>query len=317
MFASTRIKSVALAAGLLAAFALSGCGTSAAGTGSSKADSDPDTLVFASVPAEDSTNLDAQFATVAKVIEKETGKKVKFQTATDYAAVIEAQRVGKVQIAAYGPFSYVTAKDSGVGVIPVAYMAKSPEDKGGYQSYGIVPKGSDITDLAGFKGKNVCFVDPTSTSGYLYPSAGLLDAGVDPTKDLTPTFAGGHDASALAVANGQCDAGFAFDTMVDTQLISSGQLKDGDLKVVWKSEMIPSSPVAMLDTLSKGLQAKLVDIFQNKLNVDSMIKNGICSDQAGCALPEAKGWGYKPADDSMYDGIRTVCAITKSESCAK
>jgi hypothetical protein len=62
------------------------------------------------------------------------------------------------------------------------------------------PADSPITDLAGCAGRTVCFVDPNSTSGYLYPTAGLIEAGVDPVNGLTRTFAGGHDASALAVA---------------------------------------------------------------------------------------------------------------------
>lgn len=303
---------LALAAIAAATVLVAGCGTSAA----TDKTSEPDTLVLASIPSENATSLETQFGDVIKVIEKATGKKVEFQNATDYAAVIEGMRAGKIQIASFGPFSYITAKDSGAGVAPLGALVDSPDEEPGYKSYGIVPADSDITSLADYKGKNVCFVDPTSTSGYLYPSAGLLKEGVDPVKDITATMAGGHDASALAVANGQCDAGFAFDTMVDSVLVKSGQLEDGQLKVIWKSEIIPGSPVAMsTKTLSKDTQDKLTDAFKNKLNVDAMVKDGICSSAADCTLPEESTWGYTPVTDKLYDGVRNVCDITKSESC--
>lgn len=62
-------------------------------------------------------------------------------------------------------------------------------------------------------GKKVCFVDPSSTSGFLYPTAGLIEEGViasgseaDISAAVTPIYAGGRDASALAVKSGDCDA---------------------------------------------------------------------------------------------------------------
>ncbi|GAB3300747.1 phosphate/phosphite/phosphonate ABC transporter substrate-binding protein [Epidermidibacterium keratini] len=313
----TRLFS-SLAASAAALILLAGCGSSAdsSSSGGAAADSDPDTLVFASIPSENATSLEQQYANVIKVIEEETGKQVEVQNATDYAAVIEGLRAGKVQIAGLGPFSYITAKDSDVAIEPVAAVVDSPDEEPGYKSYGIVPADSDITDISGFKDKNVCFVDPTSTSGYLYPTAGLEDAGIDPESDITPVMAGGHDASALAVASGQCDAGFAFDAMVEETLIKSGQLSEGQLKVVWESEIIPGSPVAIsTDTMTQETQDKIKAAFTEKINVDALVQDGVCTDAASCVLPEESKWGYTAVDDQLYDGVRKVCEITKAEAC--
>jgi phosphonate transport system substrate-binding protein len=312
----------ALAAAVLvpvSALVLAGCGESAADAGApaegGATDGAADTIVLASIPSEESTSLDAQFGKVRELIESETGATVEFQTATDYAAVIEGMRAGQIDLAAFGPFSYVIAKDSGVPVEPLAAVVDAPDASPGYYSYGIVPGDSDITDLAGFRDKTVCFVDPSSTSGYLYPSAGLLEAGVDPEADVTPVMAGGHDASALSVADGTCDAGFAFDAIVDTTLIESGQLAEGDLKKVWESEEIAGSPVSMnSETLSPELQEQLRDVFQNKANVEWMVENGICTAE-DCPLPEESEWGYKAVDDASFDGVRAVCDTTQAEAC--
>lgn len=307
-------RSLGVAAAAATSLVLAACGSSAAddtGTGGA----DPETLVLASIPSEESQSLQQEYQLIGDVIEKETGHRVEFQNATDYAAVIEAQRAGKVQIAAYGPFSYVTARDSGVGTTPIAALVDGPDETPGYQSYAIVKAGSPIRSLADFRGKKVCFVDPASTSGYLYPSAGLKEAGIDPTTDVTPVFAGGHDASVLAVVSGQCDAGFSYDTMVDRTMPSKGQIEDGDVEVLWKSDTIAGSPVAISDSLSPELRDQLTGIFRTLLNRPALVENGYCTDEATCALPEASEFGYVAVDDTDFDGVRKVCEITQADAC--
>lgn len=298
---------------LATVFALSGCGESAADS-SAGGGSDPDTLVLASVPSEESQSLEEQYGLVIDAIEAETGKTVEMQSATDYAAVIEAQRAGQVQLAAYGPFSYVQAVDGGIGLEILGAAIESEGGEPGYQSYGIVPADSDIQDLEGFRDKNVCFVDPTSTSGYLYPTAGLIDAGIDPENDLEATFAGGHDASALSVADGTCDAGFAYDDIVDRALIESGQLEEGALRTVWESEVIAGSPVVASTDLSEELRAQLRTVFSEQLNKTALVESGACPNDDECVLPE-DAWGFGEVDDAFYDGVREVCDVTEADAC--
>ncbi len=121
-----------------------------------------------------------------------------------------------------------------------------------------------VSTLADFKGRKVCFVDPGSTSGFLYPTAGLIESKViasgseaDLSASVQPVCAGGHDASALAIAAGDCDAGFAFDTMVDKTLVEKGDLKPGQLKAVWKSEIIAGSLFAVNNELGTEVVDKL------------------------------------------------------------
>jgi len=315
---STRVTFAAIAAAGL--IALAGCSAAPAGAdadngGAATTSEWPEKLTFAQIPSESATGIAEDNAAILELLEKELGVEVELQEVTSYAAVIEALRAGQVQIAGMGPFSYVVAQDGGAGVLPLGALADAADEEAGYQSYGIVNPDSGITDIAGFKGKKVCFVDPTSTSGYLFPSAGLLDAGIDLEKDITPVMAGGHDASALSVADGTCDAGFAYDTMVTEQLVASGQLSEGDVEIVWESEVIPGSPYVASTQLPEDLQEELVRIFQELLNKPALIEAGICTSEDDCILPEESEYGFIPVDDSLYDGIREVCDITKSESC--
>jgi phosphonate transport system substrate-binding protein len=296
----------------ICALATAGCSSATGGSGA-----DADVLRFAAVPSEQNIDATAEYKDIMALIEKNTGKKVQFVRSTDYNAVIEGMVSGKIDLAEFGPLSYVLAKSNGAKITPIASMV----EKGGkptYQSYGVVPANSTITDIKGFAGKKVCFVDPSSTSGYLFPSQGLLSAGIDPKTGVSPVMAGGHDNSALSVASGQCDAGFAQNSMVDNILIQKGKLKPGDLKIVWKSEPIPQSPVAMRDDLPADLKSKLADTYTKDANKDRMVELKVCTDTASCRpTADATVWGFAPVTDATFDPIRQVCAVTKNEKCAK
>ncbi|MER8069917.1 phosphate/phosphite/phosphonate ABC transporter substrate-binding protein [Streptomyces sp. NPDC094034] len=302
-----------IAAAALLPFVLSACGTSAADNGASSASGrDPGNLVIAAIPSENSTTLAEQYQPIVKLLEAETGKKVQLQKATSYAAVIEAQRAHKADIAFYGPLSYVVAKDSGVSLDLVGTQVATKGADAGYKSYGFTLNSTkDINSLADFKGHKVCFVDPTSTSGYLYPVAGLAKAGVT-SSDYSKVMAGGHDASVLAVAGGDCEAGFAFDAMVDSELIKQGKIKKGRLKVLWKSAEIPGSPVAVSSDLTAELREKITDTFLDKANADYMKSKGYCT---GDACMVGGNWGFAIAKDSDYDSVRDVCDVTKDSQC--
>lgn len=298
----------------------------------------PKTLTLGAVPAEQATSLEASFDTTRKILIKELGlEKIDFFQATDYAGIIEGMIAGRIDVAQFGPFSYVIASSHGAKMSVAGVMTKGKEIPPGYRSYGIVPVKSDIKDLAGYKGKKVCFVDPGSTSGFLFPSAGLLSVGIDPSEtstDITPTFAGGHDASALAVKNGDCDAGFAYDTMLTSQLIKKADLKGvideidpaesinkdtAELKIVWKSETIPGSPMAINNKLPADFIAAFQKVLTEKVNVDWAVANKYCTgdlQKNDCSFSDEDGtWGFVARDDKFYDGIRKVCETTKASKC--
>lgn len=295
-----------------------GGGEAAAAGGGIDADrSDwPDTLVMGAVPAEESTALQQSYDPLLQVLEEELDLEVEFFEATEYAGIIESQIAGDLHIAQYGPFSYVIAKNNGANVEPIGAMVDSPDEEPGYQSYAITQADNDeIDDISDFEGRNVCFVDPASTSGFLYPSAGLIEAGIDPESDVNGTFAGGHDASGISVANGDCEAGFAFDDMVDVILPEGGDIEEGDLKVVWESEVIAASPIALSQDLPESLISEIERIVLEEVNVDALVERGLCDDVDSCGLTDENRWGWVEVDDSFYDGVRAVCDTTQAEAC--
>ena len=317
-------RHVVKAAALAAAFtlALSGCSGSDSGSDAKTEQGFPETLTLAAVPAENSADMRASYDPLIKLLEKETGSKVEFVQASDYAGVVEGMIADNVDLAFFGPFAYVVAGINGAKITPLGAVIEEEGAKPGYQSYGLAKSdNASISGLKDFAGKKVCFVDPSSTSGFLYPSAGLIEAGViksgseaDISSAMTPIYAGGHDASALSIKSGDCDAGFAFDSMVDKTMIDKGDLNPGDLKTVWKSEMIAGSVFAANDSLGQEAIDKLEKLFTEKANAKVMEADGFCQGDA-CLITDERAWGVVAAADSDYDGVRKVCEVTGSDKC--
>ncbi len=291
--------------------ASSGPTVAAATTVAAKSDKWPDKIVFAAVPSENAQVTLATWAPFKNALQKELGITVEQVTPSDYAGVIEAQLSGKVDLAIYGPFSYYLAKKSGAKIDPIAVQVKEIGLPPSYRSY-LVTKSDNgsINSISDLKGKKVCFVDTASTSGYLYPQLGLKEAGLS-LSDVTPVIAGGHDKSVVAVKAGTCDAGFAFDDMVDKTAIANGLIKTGDLKTVWKSKPIPNGPIAVRTDLPESLLAKIKKTVPN-LDALYLEGNKFCSG-AACSIGGNNSW--VPVNDSFFDPIGEVCAATNAPAC--
>src|ERR671916_275241 len=296
---------VALFAVIVALLTMSGCDQNVTGGEVNNGNRDPDMLVFAAMPTFRFAAAQQSHEAIIEMLEKETGKKIRFQTGSDYAAIIKGLRDGRFDIAALGPLTYILAKEQGAPITVVAIRVNEKGQPPGYHSYGITWTGSPIKTLADFSGKRVCFVDRNSTSVYLYPSVGLRAVGIDPDKDIIPIFTGRHDASVVAVANHQCDAGFSYDTVVDQQLIDQGQLRPGQVTTVWKSGVIPGPPLAIANYLSPRLRQQLTTALQNTANADYLRANGYC--QGKCSVSDGVSYGYQEANDADYYDLSAIC----------
>lgn len=299
----------AVAATALTVPLLTACGSA------SGSDSGEDTLTFAAVPSESSATLESSFENVTALLEQETGQTVEFQNASDYAAVIEGMRAGQIDVASFGPFAYVISKDSGIDMDPVVAPTNDPEVAPAYTSLAYVREGSDIQSLEDLEGRNVCFVDAASTSGYLVPMKGIMDAGLSMENDMNAILAGGHDASLLSLASENCDVAFAHDTMLQT-LEESGQVEPGSLVPMWESEPITEDPIAVNnESLGAELSQQVSTILREQANIPALVESGVCSSEEECVLPEEIEYGYVPVEDSDFNAIRDICEVTNADAC--
>jgi phosphonate transport system substrate-binding protein len=301
-----RAATALLGAALLAA-TLSACSSPASSsTGSDDGAAggyavDDSTLVFGVVP--DSVDTETNYQPLMDYIAQETGKTVEYHESTDYAALIEASIAGQIDVASFSGFTYVTATNNGAELTPISSITTAEGQEPGYYSQAIVPKGSDIASIADMAGKKICFVDPSSTSGYLFPSYALLQAGIDPEKDITPVFAGKHDVSVQKTGEGtECDAGFAEDS----------EVAKSDAVEVIDQQMVPGAPIVESNSLPDDVKAQLKDILSN-VTADDMVAAGI--DSADSEGFRSVFYETTPVDDAYYDEIRDICEKTNATQC--
>ncbi|GJD51870.1 Phosphate-import protein PhnD [Methylobacterium crusticola] len=230
-------------------------------------------LTLAVIPAENASGTVDRYTPLTAYLTKEIGVPVKLRVANDYAAVIEGQRAGNIQLAFYGPASFARAVMTGVKTEPVVNQ-KHDNGVSGYYSVLYVKADSPYRTLEDLRGRNLALVDPNSTSGNQAPRFFLQKAGHDVDKLFGKTFyAGSHENAVLALVQGTADAAANLwnsenDTAV-TRMITKGMLKnpDGtpmrqsDFRVVFKSEFLPEGPFAMLSGLPDDLKNAVRQAF--------------------------------------------------------
>ncbi|WAM33487.1 phosphonate ABC transporter substrate-binding protein [Caldicellulosiruptor morganii] len=255
----------------------------------------PNIIRYGVIPYESQEKIAKTYKPLVDALSSYLGIKVEMYMATDYTAVIEAMRTKKIDVAEFGPFSYVIAHDRS-GAEAFATPAKSPQ-KAYYYSLIIVNSKSDIKSLDDLKGKRFLFVDPASTSGNLFPRYMLAKHfGLSSSDQVDKifsnvAFSGGHDASILAIARGDADAaGVASDTL--EKMIKAGMIKEADIRIIKKSDPIPKDPVCYRKDLPRDLKDKIKEFFIT-------FKDKKFFDELGVS-------GYYPMDDSSYNVIRNV-----------
>ena len=287
----------------------------AIGTGNKVHPGWPTTLVFGSVGEDNATTLLQSLAPIQDVLKAKLGIRLTVVTGTSYAAMIEAQAAGKAQLIEYGPFSYWIAEHQGLKIQDVGILITAPNTTGAYYSLGVVnPKlNPGITSIKDFKGKKTCYSDPASTSGYLYPSYGLLSAGINPTTGVIPVFAGTDTTAPLDVAKGSCQVGFSNNFNLP-QIFTQNHIPRSDIKIVWTSQAIPGNPVAASDSLPASLRSALENVLVNYANSTYEAAHGYCSSVAACTNITGQ-WGFASPSVANFNSITHICAVTKSPSC--
>ncbi|KTS24921.1 phosphonate ABC transporter substrate-binding protein [Methylobacterium indicum] len=230
-------------------------------------------LTLGVIPAENASGTVDRYTPLTAYLTKELGVPVKLRVANDYAAVIEGQRAGNIQIAFYGPASFARAVITGVKAEPVVNQ-KHETGVSGYYSVIYVKADSPYKSIEDLKGKSLALVDPNSTSGNQAPRFFLHKAGHDVDKFFGKTFyAGSHENAVLALAQGTADAAANFwnsDTDSNlTRMLAKGMVKNADgtpmkqsdFRVIFKSEFLPEGPFAVLSSLPDDLKQKIRQAF--------------------------------------------------------
>ena len=186
------------------------------------------------VPAENASGVTERWTPFVAYLSKELGVKVTLRIANDYAAVIEGQRAGNIQIASYGSASFARARLTGVKTD--AFANRHQLRRHDRLLFGVLRQGHEplqeaSTDL---KGKNLGLVDPNSTSGNNVPRFELDKMGISDADSYfgKVVFTGSHENAMLALAQGTVDVAANQWTSDDdstlAQMLHKGMLKNAD-----------------------------------------------------------------------------------------
>ncbi|MEA5551215.1 phosphonate ABC transporter substrate-binding protein [Anabaena cylindrica UHCC 0172] len=257
---------------------------------------------FGILSTESQANQKPLWEPMIAAMSKEIGIPIKPFFVTQYAAVIEAMRFGKVQAAWLGGKSYIEATKNANAEVFAQVVAE--DGTKGYYSHLITNKNNPILKEAKAEGgdkyviKNAskltfAFNDPSSTSGFLVPSYYIFTKNnIDPKKAFKRLiFAGNHEACAMAVANQQIDVATVSDEALARLALTNPQARE-KIEIIWKSTMIPSDPLAYRQDLSADIKKKFQDFFYNYKDKEVLAKFKIS--------------GFAPAEDKMWNPIREL-----------
>jgi phosphonate transport system substrate-binding protein len=279
------VTSSVLAAGLLALGVL---GTLPAGAQPS--------LHLVLTPSQKPTDLLVSGEAFGAALGKLVGIPIRVTVASDYAAVVEALRNRTADLAFVHPAGYVLANREAKAMI----VAKDQwHGNTSYTSRIYVRKESGLKTLEDLRGKTIAFVDPTSTSGYVYPMVMLIEKGLVRNKDPKTffkefVFSGSHDAGLQALLHGHVDAFASFDQAREQYLKDPAERE----KLAWVAESapIPEGGICARD----GLDAAVV----------ARVRAALLSMKGPTYEPLLKALydidGFEPADDREYQPVRAA-----------
>lgn len=172
-----------------------------------------------------------------------------------------------------------------------------------YKSMIIVKKDSAIQSVADLKGKKIAYQNVTSSAGFVWPAATLMDAGLDPLKDVQAITVKGHDQGVLAVLNGDVDAAAIFQDARNIVVKDYPKVFE-DTRVLAFTDKIPNDTISVRSDMNKEwiekIQQAFIDIAADKEGHE-IIKD-IYSHE-----------GYVKSQDSNFDIVREYNNKVKTE----
>lgn len=255
---------------------------------------DPDKLRVALLPDENAATLIQNAQPLKAYLEGRLKKEIEIIVTTDYSSMIEAMRFGRIEVAYFGPFSYVLAKSRATEIEPFAVGVEKGSPT--YNSILIASADGPVKRIDDIRGKPFGFGDQASTSSHLAPRAHLLKKGLEGDKDYKVVHLGTHDAVARAVQAGQIPAGALseqiYRSLIERKIIDPAKVIKLDL-----TAPIPNYPMTMQGNLAPQLKQAIRDAFLDVKDKE--------------VLKSFRVEAFAATDDKAYDVLRDTATILK------
>lgn len=287
-----------------AAFMATACSNKANSQGTTtKQGYTPKVLNVEFVPSVQANKMEAKAKPLEGLLKKQLGIPVHVTVSTDYDGLVEAMDSKKVDVGFMPPDAYVLAHKKKIADVLLQAERYGYQEPEGIQNHKLmheyragiyVKKGSGIKSWKDLKGKKVGVMDPTSSSGYVFPIVELNKKGLNVLKDCKIVQIKGADQAILSVENGDLDACFTF---ADARPIAA----QDDPKVmknivpIYFTKWIPNDTISVRHDMNPKFRKKLSKAFKE-----------IAKSKKGKKIIESiyQHYGYVDAKDSDFDIIR-------------
>ncbi|MBI1621377.1 phosphonate ABC transporter substrate-binding protein [Aquamicrobium zhengzhouense] len=234
------------------------------------------------------------------------GVKVELFPASDYAGVMQGLLAGQLDAAQLGASGYAGIYLQDPEAVEPIFVALENDGSDGYYAMMYARADAGIENLEGMKDKSLAFADPNSTSGYLVPKAELEMQGINPDEYFSSTgFGGGHEQAVVAVLNGQYDAGVTWTSGVGevkdgysrgalNSMVGKGLLNMDDLRIIWKSNLIPNGPWVVRKALPAEPKQIAIDWMEALYETDY---------ECYVNVSQGEGKGFKRVEHAFFDNI--------------
>ncbi|MEI6162689.1 MAG: phosphate/phosphite/phosphonate ABC transporter substrate-binding protein [Roseococcus sp.] len=258
---------------------------------------DPRRLRVALLPDENASTIIQNAQPLRANLERSLSREIELVVTTDYSSMIEAMRFGRIEIAYFGPFSYVLAKSRAPAIEPFAVGIERGSPT--YNSIIIAGTESPVRALEDIRGRPMGFGDQASTSAHLVPRALLLTrAGLNGERDYRVVHLGTHDGVARAVQAGQVAAGALSQSILRT-LITRNVIDAARIREVAVSDPIPNYPMVMQGNLAEPLKAAIRAAFLEARDPE--------------VLRAFRVEGFAPTDDAAYNILRETARVLEMD----
>ena len=255
-------------------------------------------LVFGVGHSESDADKIKRYGPLMDYLSAELGIKVVLRPTSDYASSIEGMKAETVHGATVGAAGYALAYEVLEGDVEPLVVQQGRGGNLGYHSIIFVRADKPYQSIDDLAGARMAFGDPNSTSSYLAPSYYMRQDGKDPDQFFSQvTFAGSDETTVMGILRDNWDAGAAWfvneGANVLAQMSGKEMIEDDDLRIIWRSPLLPSSPWIVRESLPQELKDALVQAFLELPEKDP---------EAMAALDETSP-GFSIADHDMYTGI--------------
>ena len=251
-------------------------------------------------PSVDADTISSNSKEFINFLEKETGLIFKTGIPTNYVAVVEAFGSLRADIGVMNSFGYLMANEK-YGASAKLRVLRYGHDY--YQGQILAHVDSGIKSVEDLDGKKMAFVDPSSTSGYMFPLKIMKEANVSPGN---MTFANKHDNVIIMNYQKQVDAGATYysapsedGSIRDARSRVKTQFPDVEdkIKIVAITDKIPNDPFVF----RKDLPKDIVDKFTKAL------KKFIATEQGRDIFKRIYSVeGVVDTSDKDYDSLREM-----------